>query len=765
MKKVFLNKLVLAFSVLVLFVGGVIYACADGDWNYFGTNSNFTPETFVDPSYAPLFLSGDVFYRIGFDTEHNSRFNDQITSDWQSFLKGKMKPEEVNAFLLNGDRKMAVQELYSFYKTKNKNESSVGYASKIDLKDTKTKEFIAFLYLAQQIETASISDERWSYEPVVTKSFDDLKLIKEIENKYNTTKDEFLKNRYWFQTIKAYFYSSSKENAITFFNKTEALVPKNSLYYRAIGYLAGINYKQGNYATSNYLYSRVFDKCPEMRVVAAYSFHPEEDADWNQSLQMAKNTDEQVALWAIRAYYNDEEEAISKIFDLQPSSEHLNYLLTRLVNNQENKADNSFKDNSLAANKKKEQLKISKTTLALVTKIASSGKTNQPFMWNMAAGYLQTLSGDYKKANESFIKAAKELPETALATNQLRLLRFVNNLSAIEKLNAKNEKIILKDLNWLYQELPKTENEESVFRYQNASSWSKMYLAALYKDQGNKVMAEIFGQSQDDYWGNTGNAFYDNEKDLLAMKAFLSKKNKTEIEEIGAAIYTLDVSDISNFQAIKATFQNKIPEAIAFMNEGDSLGSSTLLGNPFNGTIKDCHDCDHSANQKRKFTEIDFLTLLSEMQTKVIQNEDVYNNSLLLGNAFYNISHFGNARTFYEKSIVGYGSNPTYFREPMKKMIVDCSVSKMYYQMALAAATTKEQKAKCMYLLAKCERNDFYNKRYYALNKDYWDVYGDEINFKAWSGFKSLQNDYSDTQYYKDVIRECGYFGTYVNQL
>ena len=762
MKKIFLSKLFLAFSTVLLFVYGVIYACGGGDWfEGWYYNSNFTPEAFVDKSYSPLFLSGDVFYGIGFDDTHNSRFNDEITSDWQSFLKDKMNPDEVKAFLLDENRRIKVEELYFFFKTKNKNESSIGFASKINLKDAKTQEFIRFLYLAQHIEDVSVVEKSWSYDPVVYKTFSNFEIIEEIENKYNTTEDAFLKNRYWFQTIKAYFYSDDKQKAIGFFNKTASSAPKNTLYYRAVSYLAGIHYKQKDYAKSNYLYSQVFDKCPEMRVVAAYSFHPQEDNDWNQSLAMAKTNQEKAALWAVRGYYNDEQEAIAKIFELDPSSPHLNYLLTRLVNNQENKMEINYKDKSVAENKKVQKAKLEQSTFDLVSKIAASNTTNQPYLWNISLGYLQILNGSYAEADKTFDAVESKLPKTELATNQLRLFRFVNNLNKITVINAASEKTILKDLNWLYNELPKQNIEN--FRYNNASSWSKMYLSSLYQVQKNVVMAELFSQSNYDYTGRA-NSFYDNEKNLQAMKAFLQKSNKIEIEKIAESIYGLKLKDISAFQAVKATFANKIPEAIVFMKETDSLQYMNFLGNPFNGNIKDCHDCEHLAYQKRKFTQIQFLTLIKEMQDKVAQNEDVYNNSLLLGNAFYNISHFGNARQFYEVSIAGYGSSPTYFRESIKRMIVDGSISKMYYQKAFNAAVTKEQKAKCIYLLTKCERNDFYNERYYFQNKNYWDFYGDKVNFLAWNGFKALEKDYSDTKYYQDVIRECGYFNTYLSQ-
>ena len=93
-------------------------------------------------------------------------------------------------------------------------------------------------------------------------------------------------------------------------------------------------------------------------------------------------------------------------------------------------------------------------------------------------------------------------------------------------------------------------------------------------------------------------------------------------------------------------------------------------------------------------------------------------------------------------------------------MITNCNLAKMYYQKAFEAAANDEQKAKCQYMLAKCERNEYYNKKYYAIT-DWWQIEDDKVNFLAWSGFKNLKNKYSKTQYYQDVIAECGYFKTY----
>lgn len=785
MKRIFSKKLFLAFSIGLLSIYGVIYACAGGDdWDFFGYNSNFTPETFADKSYSPLFLSGSIFYGIGFDTEHNSRFNKNIKSDWASYLKGKADTTTVNYFLIGDEKpryysddknviknKEEIGDLHTFYKNKKENKTSLKWAKKLNLKDDKIKSFVEFLYLAQKIETVSINNDYWSYEPVVAKTFNDAKMIQSIENVYNTNSDPFLKNRYWFLTMKARFYSNDKQKAIDFFNKTESSVPKNVLYYRALSYVAGINYKQKKYAVSNFLYAQVFDKCPELRVVTAYSFRPKNESDWAKSLAMAKDNKQKAALWAIHGYYKDEKQAIEKIYELDPKSEHLNYLATRLVNKQEQALNNSFKQDggenapmkvqTVAENKTENLAKLNADAFALIAKISNAGNTQKPYLWDLSLGYLQTLKGDYANADKSFDRAEKTLPKTELAGFQIRILRFVNNLSKIDKLTDSNVKTVLADLNWLYYELPKT-YKEGEFRYQNASSWSRSYLSTLYREKGNLVMAEIFGESRYSYW-NDGNSFYDNEKNLLGIKSFLEKSNKTEIEKIGAGIYSLKLKDINNFQAVQATFNNKIPEAIAFMQKTDSVQYYKFLGNPFNGNIKDCHDCEHAAYQKKKYTYVDFLTTIKSMQDKLAQKEDVYTNSLLLGNAFYNISHFGNGRTFYENDIVGYGSSPYSFRNTMKEMITNNSVSKMYYQKAFDAASNKEQKAKCLYLISKCERNDYYNKKYNTINS-YWEIQDDKINFIAWNSFKTLRKDYSDTKYYQDVIAECGYFNTYVSQ-
>ena len=750
MKKISSSKLLLIFSTIGLLVYSAIYACSDnGDWGW-NYDSNFTPEAFVDKSYSPLFLSSDFFYGIGFDTEHNTRFNDEIVNDWATYLKGIVDKEYVSYFLIDSSV-IDVKNIYVFSATKKHNFSTIKWSKKINLKDKKFKNFIEFLYNAQALETVSVTTDYWSYEPQKTVYFSDFKRVKNIERKYNETIDPFLKNRYWFLTVKANFYSDNAPNANLFFQKTEITVPKNTLYYRAICYLAGLEYRNKNYAKSNYQYAQVFDKCPKLRVVAAYSFRPQDQTDWNQSLTMAKTNNEKAALWAIHGYYADEHNAIQKIYELNPQSEHLDYLLMRLINKVEITMNKSSNEQN-SQNKDIVNDTSNARAINLVLAIAKANNTLRPHLWNIAAAYMETVNGNFAEADKNFSIAKSKMPNTAIAIKQLRLLQFINNLSKLDQINSSNVKTILADLNWLYFELPKDKLDN--FRYQNATSWSKSYVSKLFQAHNNSVMAELF---------NRDNNFYNTEKNVIAMKSFLLKENKSDVETIASKIYNVNVVDINQYQAVKATFQNKIAEAIIFVKQTDSLQYNNLLGNPFNGRIKDCHDCEHEEFQKKKYSQLEFLTTIKVMQDKIEKQEDVYINALLLGNAFYNITHFGNARLFYESNIIGYGSTLYDFDAKTKAMITNCSLAQMYYQKAFDAAVNQEQKAKCEYMLAKCERNEYYNKKYNTTIY-VWGIEENRINFLAWNGFKNLKNNYSSTKFYQEVIAECGYFNTFVTQ-
>ena len=736
----FSRNAIVGFSTLIL---AIIYAvCGGGDWDdYDGANSNFTPETFVDKSYEPLFLSANMFYGDNwYDSQHAYRFNDMIVKDWKGYMGNSMSEKDIRYFMISDSSATDFKLINKAIKTKK---TPAAWKARLAVTDIKVINFFTFLATAATVDPYSLTAVGWDYDSNQEASKPKLpyKEVKYIENTYNNFKDPFLKNRYWFLAMKANFYSEDKNNTVLFFNKTKTVVPKNTLFYRGMSYVAGVLYKNRYYSKSNFLYSVVFDNCPELRIVTAYSFHPQEQKDFAASLDLAKTNQQKAALWALYGYYADPAEAMLKMYEVDPKSEHLEYLLTRLVNIDEVKI-NQLPFENIVGYKKMLKDSLNKKSYDLITKIAQNANTLKPHLWNTAAGYYEIFNGDYIKAKQYFAVAEKTMPQTELAKKQSRLFHLINNIAATTKMNGKSEKALLDELAWLNQ-LPKEEKGDSEFRYQNAMAWSRNYISKLYKQQNDPVMEELFLRKQD---------FYLNPANLESMKAFFAKSNKSPWEQMVKSIYSITEDDINDFQAVNYTYKNELEKAVFYMEKKKS--HFVLLGNPFNGNIQDCHDCDHVAYQKRKFTELDFLKTMQEMQLSIKNGVDVYNNNLLLGNAFYNISYYGNARLFYEgNTIVGQYGN--YIAEYYQGLLLSNTMAKNYYEKAFATAQNKEQKAKCLYMLSKIERNAFFETK---------DFNAYEKAFIPFEGFKKLKKEYADTKYYNEVINECGYFRSYVGQ-
>ncbi|MEO6845417.1 MAG: hypothetical protein ABI184_09600, partial [Ginsengibacter sp.] len=444
-------------------------------------------------------------------------------------------------------------------------------------------------------------------------------------------------------------------------------------------------------------------------------------------------------------YYGDEKEAISQIYQLDPKSDKLDLLLARAVNQYEQK----FNYNGSQSIDDMDSSNSTNVSLRnLITSIADGHNTDKPWVWYMAAGYLYTLDSLYVKANSYYAKAEKNVPSDDLAKAQLKLLEILNKIGSTKHIGAKSENDILSDMNWLDGINTKPIPD---LRYSDALAWLKQTISSKYKTQHELAKAECFYSS---------NLFYADKKNAENMKAFLNKPSKTPFEKLCVQLSAIQIGDIYEFQAIQLAFKDN-PESAISLIKNDSASSFTLPANPFNGGIQDCHDCDQAASQKIKYSKLSFLQKLKELKDKIATGKDVYINSMLLANAYYNISHYGNDRAFYECKILGSGHySPFAIDSIYRGMLTDMKLPAKYYRLALKASQNDEQKAKCHYMLAKCERNEWYNGNFY--NNDKNEFKEDfTIPLSSLTEFKLLKQ-YPNTKFYKEAINECGYFEKYV---
>jgi len=754
-RQTFLKLWLAVFSGLAVAVG-IVLACG-GDWDYWEwASSSFTPEAVTGTEYRPLFFDPNIpFYEIGNDTEHTSRFNSDVTADWHKFMNGKVSKETIAELMLSNETDEDIAALYQYVGEKRSNDRVNRWRQKLDLSDRRVVQFIEFTFLAKQVDYyAAPVEEGWNYYTSARSDKNDmpLLLIQALKEKYENTSDSFLKNRYWFQCLKAMFYANRQKEYELFFGVTERKMPKNQLYYRGLGYLAAFKYGNRDYLNSNLLYAEIFDKLPAMRTVAAWSFHLVDEAEWQKNLRLATTTEQKISLWALLGFYHDEERAIAEIYKLNPKSDKLDFLLTRLINKKEegNGAE-------LFGSKAMEKSSVDPQLLSLLTKIADEQKTANPFLWYAALGYVHTWQGKYSSAEKLFDKAYKVIPAgKPMAADQIRLLRLVNSVNAIKNVKGNSVENIIGELKWLY-----SLDYGNELRYRYAQRESKKYLSQLYANSGNALYSELF---------NHQDTFFEEKSNIDRLVAFLLKKNKSPFEKVLTEIYPITLQDIYHYKAVVAVFADDLESAMTYMQKTGEIANGELRGNPFNGFIKDCNDCDHKRRQTVKYSRRSVIEKMQEMKQKIMQYNDVYNNALLLANAYYNLSYYGNARYFWRNSGLiypGIPSDPIYIPSFAQKMLTDGSSAKKYYLRALEAAQNDEQRAKVTYMLAKCERNEFYNRAFFAKSDNY--AWKRDANQKArdisfgWNSFKVLKEKYAHTQYYQDVINECGYFSYYVD--
>jgi hypothetical protein len=752
MKPKILKRFILISISLCTLITGIILACAGGDdWSDY-YNSIFAPEVSHADGFAPLYRSGMPIY--GQEGYYNpiAEFDSVNVSDWHKFFEDKVSSPDI-AFLLYKCRLGEVDTL--IFRTKNpqyplqtrlKNNSILTYASPVV-----TREFLYYLGFAKRCEPFATYAPDWWDSDRTNNPKNDVpqiqKLIDGGKRSFLNAKSNFIKQRYLFQIVRLFFNSEQYDECLTFYQQTENLfTQENTIKYRIMGYVAGAYYKQHDFSKANYLYSKIYDKCPQMRIIAYQSFHPQEESDWQESLDLAQNVREKTVLWHLLGIYADPFRAIKEIYSLDAKSDLLDLLLVRKINIDEETILPTFSywaENHNDSTYKIESQKTDPEFVTFISAVADKRNTLKPYLWELAAGYFHSLSGNYKIAEKYLNKASSETKNDSLAQDQIRILRLIGKVELYSSPNAHAEAEFAKELSWL-----KNDPHPSTLRTGTILSWSLSRLSYKYSQFGDLLKAQCLNSEID-------NNFYNDSAKMKSLIAYMDKPSKTAFDNFILSVHPYSRNDLFEYQAINLVYQNKLAEAMLKFKEGDNLGSSSLLGDPFVIHINDCHDCDHGEDGNilySKFTFLEKMITLLEKAKKEPKNAAPY--YFEIANGFYNITYFGNARLFYSCALKTDQSMWEFSVDEKERTnpIYDCSIAEDYYKMALNASNNNEFKAKCFFMAAKCEHNAFYVNK----PKDY------SGDFKAGNYFLVLKYKYQKTKYFQEILNECGYFKTYI---
>lgn len=745
-----IKSLAISISTFLFLMG----FCAGGDEMSDYSNSLFAPETANNTTLKPFFRSTSQYYWGNNNPENTyngqnftPNFREQNIKDWSTYFENKLDTSAISQ-LLYRTKPEEVDQLIFNIKDASKPLSSKLQKTKIASFENKEKslDFLYYLGFAIRCETFSNRpNTSWEYQPTSVKNNEFLgKLIKGGQKQATNVQNAFVKERYHFQNVRLLYFNESYNACETYFEANKDSFQKDGIiYYRSLGYVAAALYKLKQYAKANYYYALMFENVASMKQTAMWSFHPQQEADWQKSLTLAQNNQEKTTLWFMMGYSNDNLRAMQQIVKLTPKSPYLDVLLTRAINIVEEEALPEIYQNPLTA------FKVSKIDPKLLAFVEDQATQNSP-VWSLGAGYLNLLKGNLSKAESHFKNINSNDP---LMAESIKMYRAIAHIQSFEKIDSKAESELLADIKWI----DKAKKTESL-RAEDARQWLHKHLANVYKQQGEPIKAECWVAHSTPY-------FYENIAHLENMEAFLNKTNKTDYEQFIQSIYDFDKQAILEAQMTVWTYKDNIGKALEILKKGKPE-KNPFLGNPFLIHNIDCHDCDHAAFAKSKRAPIEIPFFLEKLNNELntansaTDPEAKASAYFNVANGFYNLTYWGNGRTFYQTKVSNfYSSYDLNYKEYnegdyLKSYIFDCGLATKYYQKALEATKDPEKKAKFAFMLAKCEQNQFYLDKPQNYKGD----------FKAGKQFAALKTTYSKTKYYQEILKECGYFRTYLKK-
>lgn len=759
-KKISKKFIILSISSALVLITTIVLACAGGDdfADYF--NSFFAPETSNAPASKPFFRSVHTFYGGGenfYDNYESNANNIHVMDaanieDWKAFFSGKVATDDLKYIVYKS--RIGEIDTCIFYLKNNtypikdylKNNTLIKYEDKAIV-----KEFLFYQGFAKRCEPFATFEKEWWIADDNNDPRKDLAsmqlLISGGQKSLQSDKTPFIKQRYAFQIIRMMYQAGMYKESEAFFNKNSTLLlPENTIYYRALGYLAASKYKLGNFSEANYLYSIIYDNCDLMKKSSYLSFHPQDEYDWQGALNLAKTQREKEVLWHMLGIYVDPLRAMTEIYKLNPKSDLLDLLLVRTVNISEEgfiryQSYWGERANTLAFNTEN----VDAITLDFIQKVANTGNTLKPYLWNLAAGYLNLINGNYKGAETYFANTESSVPRDNLVAEQIRAFRLISTVEQYAHPDIRSEEKLFNELSWIGNS-----KHHPALRQASINSWVLSRLSEKYFSWGDTVKAQCLDN-------NRNNNFYNTPKNVDDLILLMDKPTKTNFETYILSVYPYQKPTLINYKAIALIYQYKFEAALAMLDITPEAGSAELPADPFIIHINDCHDCDFAADKDKVYTNYTFLKRLVELQKKAETDPkkaaDYY---FQLANGLYNMTFFGNAHDLFASPIiniqVGYmpwGSESTEIST--YPSLFDCSKAMEYYEKAMNASTDNEFKAKCCFMAAKCEQNQYYISKTYA----------NDVLFKNGNYFKQLKNNFSKTRYYQEVINECGYFNKF----
>lgn len=699
----------------------------------------------------------------GFDGQQAANRQRDNLAEWHERYCEQVAVADIQALIYGN----TLTELRDILKLMGREDaSSAGLSSTLrknsfarHLVDHRCTEVVEYLIYAKRVEPY-VTGQSGGFKRPETDRVAMERLIDDGLDVFNSVESHYVRLRYAYQLLRLAHYLKEYDYVIKLYNYLMSKVAADpSLVYDWIeGHRAGALQAQGDYATSAYLYSRIFERCPSQRESAYLSFHVKTDEQWQAAINLCANDHERAMLHVLRAQNRRAVvlEELEKIYALEPANHALEPLVMRELLELERDFLGLDFNPAAATNKRNNGIprKGAADRLlrlqAFVNKVVNDGRAANPKLWLLARGTLEMLAGDYFYARQSYAKMARESLADTLA-DQLNILREVTNVLA---LNRANDSVELYYFDLL-------DNEALRARYPALRPLVNDKLEAVYRANGQQGKAALLRYGFDAIQKNP-QLSYLQELEQMADSLLGNRFDRLLLSDRIGPDPIDDINDLlGTYYLQKGQWETALE---VFKRVPAARRDAYGIFAPFYKQLNDKVNDNPSAIYTR-YNKVDLLERLVELddQARRTTNDTIATrNYFNLGLAFYSMSYYSFNWKMGDPFRSGSSgrmaaAKPVYNwlfphqEAPLKnRENMSMELAMEYFNRALERSPVREQAAQAAFYAAKAQRN-----MHYAAGSP---------GPRPFTYFRLLKDTYSDTDFYQEAIAECRTFAWFVGK-
>lgn len=756
--------------------------------------------------YKPFYYTG---YNFLYDDKDEVSTGYLLANEWAGYCGVPVTDADAKLFVNRFSWK-DMNNLY-FHLEKNqplkipdsvKRNSMTGYFMR-----DKDLETLGYIMYAKQVEPfVQGGSEDW--QPFQRDSLKMAKLIKNGQQLYAVAKKNFIKTKYAYQVLRLAHYSERYTDVIRWYDEyAPSIDSMNVLQPLCKALKAGALFRTGRQPEAAYLFSQSFSGSSAKRVsnYLGFAWSVDSKAGREQYLSLCRNNKEKANMLGLFAMKStgDELATMQTIQQLDPGNEMLEVLAVREINKLEDKffSPSLRKENggkvfyytwyedgkdSIYAAAQAE----TKAFAATMDKMAGANKSANAGLFQVAAAYASFMVKDYTAAKKYAGKAGN-MQLSAKVKDQLQLTSLLISINEKEKIDAAFEAELTPSIKWL-EEKVKTETATSTSMGWEIAQWKTFYrnlmseiIAKRYHSQGDlgketlaigaadwimKVKPREPREDDGYYTYNNGiNFLHDNLNSAQVEKLYelMNAKTVTSFERYLIDHNRIKASDVADFAGTAYLRERNYEKAVGWFGKQTDKKANIIRTNPFADLLYDREEAFPSeakfSTSKLAFAQ-EMLRLEKAAQTDAANaHKHLYKMALGL----YNSTYYGHAWQLVE--YYRSGSDGYYIPKDandFKKAYYSAAIAQSYFQKAMNAATDKNFKARCLFMIAKCTQKQIPQPQYndYPDNYDAYEVALKQYyqKFRNNSLFPQFVKEYGNTSFYKEAFNSCSYLRDFV---